>query len=205
MMCAEIRHNDLFTVLLFTKPVYRGLGFLCPHVELHNFIFWYDVGLVLIVCGDVFSLWCFPCLYLWSAFTGEATPGSMKHSEIKHLFCLAGGVSSTSSPCRVLVTTAGRLGALDQSGTSLVYSSLVSHSVSLSKFSDVDHSDLALVHASSTIGSTREDGAGFGPTNATDRQGQKFPRSLVDRDSTSVSDEGTPLITIDPAPFIWGS
>ena len=108
-------------------------------------------------------------------------------------------------PAWVLATTTGGLGALDQSGTSLVYSSSVSHSVSLSKFGDVDHGDLASVCAYSTVGSTGEGGAGFGPTGATDGQGQKFPRSLADHDSTSVSNEGTPLIAIHLAPFVWGS
>ena len=108
---------------------------------------------------------------------GKATPGSIKHSETKRLFSLASGVFSTSSPCGVLATTAGGLSALGQSGTSLVYSSSVSHSVSQSKFGDVDHCDLASVYAYSTIGSTGEGGAGFWPTSATDGQGQKFPRS----------------------------
>ena len=142
-----------------------------------------------------------PGVHSW----GDAAPGSMKHSETNHLFSLAGGVSSTSSPCRVLAMTAAGLNALDESGTSSVYSSSVYHSVSLSKFGDVDHSDLTLVRAYSTVGSTGEGGVGFGPTSTTDRQGQKFPRLLADHDSTSVSEEGTPLIAIHLAPFIWGS
>ena len=136
---------------------------------------------------------------------GDAAPGSMKCSEIKHLFCLVGGVSSTSSPRRVPVTTAVGLGALDQSSTYLVYSSSVSHSVSLSKFGDVDCGNLVSVHVYSTIGSTGEGGTGFGLTGATDGEGQKFPRLLADHDSTTVGDEGTPLIAIHPAPFICGS
>ena len=160
--------------------------------------FWSSTGTSL-ACG------VFPVSPSGVCSRGDATPGSMKHSETNHLFSLEGGVSSTSSPCGFLVMTVGGLGALGQSSTSLVYSSSVSHSISLSKFGDIDRCDLALVHTYSTIGSAGEGGAGFGPTGATDGQGQKFPRSLADHDSTSVSDEGTPLIAIQPATFVWGS
>ena len=109
---------------------------------------------------------------------GRAALGSMKRSEIKCLFCLVSGVSSTSSPCRVLVMTAGGLGAPDQSGTSSVYSSSVSHSVSLSKFGDVDHGDLASVCAYSTIGSTGEGGVGLGLLAPQMDRGRSFPDCL---------------------------
>ena len=56
-----------------------------------------------------------------------------------------------------------------------------------------------------TVGSAGEGDAGVEPTGTTDGQGQKFPRSLADCDSTSVSDVGTPLIAIYPAQFVCGS
>ena len=131
---------------------------------------WSSVGTSL-ACG------VFPVSASGVCSWGDAALGSMKHSETNHLFSLVGGVSSTSSPYRVLAMIAGELSVLGQSSASSVYSSSVSHSVSLSKFGDVDHCDLASVHAYSTIGSTGEGGAGVGPTGTTDGQGQKFPRS----------------------------
>ena len=195
----------IFSVLLFTKQVYRGLEFLCPCMELHNFIFSYDVSLLLIVRRDIFSLWCFPCLYLRSAFMGWSCPGFYEVFSNQVSILSSGWSFLHLFICRVLATTTGGLSAPDWSCTSLVYSSLVSHSVSLSKFGDIDCGDPALIRAYSTICSTGKGGVVFGPTSATDGQGQKFPRSLADHDSTSVSNEGTPLIAIHPAPFVWGS
>ena len=72
------------------RLVGRGLKFLHPHVQLHNIIFWYDVSRFLLIHGDVFSLWCFPCLCFWNVFMqGGAAPGSVKCSDTKRLFCLS--------------------------------------------------------------------------------------------------------------------
>ena len=118
------------------------------------------------ICGDVFGLWCFPCLCLWSTFMGRCCPGlyevfwnqaSSLSSRWSFLYLLT--LQSPSDDCR-------GLSAPDEFSTSSVYSSSVSHSVSLSKFGDIDCSDLASVHVYSIVGSTGEGGAGFGPTGA---------------------------------------
>ena len=106
------------------------------------------------------------CMYIGMCSRGGTAPGSITHSETRHIFCLAGGVSSTDSPCVGLSMIAVGLGVCDLSCTSSV-----SHLMYLSKSPAMGSSVSVSICLYSTVGSPGGDWVAFGPAGTADGMG----------------------------------
>ena len=127
-MCAWIWHNFFtinFPLSLFTNPVFN---FMEPVSISHDLLIWsssictYSSTISSSAMGQgcylssmgmlLFCSVCFPST-AGICSQGSSAPGSMTHSGTRHLFCLAGGVSSPASPCIGTSMTIVGLGVWD--------------------------------------------------------------------------------------------
>ena len=158
-------------VFNFILPIGRwGLEVLHPHVQFYYLIFCHVVGWLFVICGDALILWGFLPLRYWCVSRDGTAPGSIIHSDTRHLFRLLGGVSSTASPCIGLSMTVVGFGVCDWSCTSSM-----SHSMFLSKPATMESSGQTSVCLYSTAGSPRGDWVAFGLACAVRGWGKSFP------------------------------